>query len=98
PPPSALILPELPEPEPVSSRPVFFKDEGWADCPIFRRQAVGRGVTLRGPLIIEEVDSTTLVLSGQTVRTHRSGSLIVSDETDVATALASAARLESLDG
>jgi N-methylhydantoinase A len=99
PPPSALVLSELPEPEPVSSRPVFFKDDGWVDCPIYRRPALGREVALHGPLIVEEVDSTTLVLSGQGVRTHRSGSLIVTEEPDAGgTALASAASLEAFDG
>jgi N-methylhydantoinase A len=76
-PPPALTLPELDEPRPVASRPVCYKELGWAETPIYRREHLGRGVELSGPLIVEEVDSTTLVLDGQVARTHPSGSLLI---------------------
>jgi N-methylhydantoinase A len=78
-PPPALTLAELDEPRPVDSRPIYFKELGWVETPIYRRERLGRAVELRGPLIVEEVDSTTLVLDGQTARTHPSGSLLIAE-------------------
>jgi N-methylhydantoinase A/oxoprolinase/acetone carboxylase beta subunit len=82
-PPPALTLAELDEPRPVASRPVYFKELAWVETPIYRREHLGRGVELRGPLIVEEVDSTTLVLDGQIARTHPSGSLLILEEEHV---------------
>jgi N-methylhydantoinase A len=96
--PQALVLSELAEPAPVSWRPVYFKEEAWIDCPIYRRPALGRDTALRGPLIVEEVDSTTLVLPGQTVRTHPNGSLIVAEDPHASARLAAAGSLEAVDG
>jgi N-methylhydantoinase A len=76
-PPLALALPELGEPQAAASRQVYSKELGWVDTPIYRREHLGLGVELSGPLIIEEVDSTTLVLDGQVVRTHPYGSLLI---------------------
>jgi N-methylhydantoinase A len=75
--PPAAILAELGEPDPVASRPVYFKEHGWVETPIYRREELGLHVELRGPLIVEEVDSTTLVLDKQVARTHPSGSLLI---------------------
>ncbi len=76
-PPPALTLPELGAPQPVASRPVYFKELGWVETPIYRREHLGRDIELGGPLIVEEVDSTTVVLDGQIVRTHPQGSLVI---------------------
>jgi N-methylhydantoinase A len=51
--------------DPVASRPIYFKDHGYADCPIYRRESLGQGVHLSGPAMIQEMDSTTLVYPGQ---------------------------------
>jgi N-methylhydantoinase A len=75
--PSAVTLPDLGEPQPFASRPVYYKEIGWVETPIYRRELLGIGVELRGPLVVEEVDSTTLVLDGQVVRTHPHGSLLI---------------------
>jgi N-methylhydantoinase A len=77
--PPALALPELEEPRPVAARPVYFKELGWVETPIYRREHLGRGIELAGPLIVEEVDSTTLVLHGQIARTHPTGSLLIAE-------------------
>lgn len=43
-------------------RPVYFAEsEGYVDCPVYDRYALGAGAVVRGPAIIEEVDSTTVV-------------------------------------
>jgi len=76
-PPAPLTLPALGEPRPVATRAVYYKQSGWVETPVYRREELGLGVELPGPLIIEEVDSTTLVLDGQVVRTHAHGSLVI---------------------
>jgi N-methylhydantoinase A len=77
--PPALALPELDKPRPVATRPVYFKELGWVETPIYRREHLGRGIELAGPLVVEEVDSTTLVLHGQVARTHPTGSLLIAE-------------------
>ncbi|HEU5431532.1 MAG TPA: hydantoinase/oxoprolinase family protein [Thermomicrobiales bacterium] len=51
--------------EPVRTRPVHFPGEGFRSTPIFRREALPAGFTTVGPVIVEEVSSTTLVHPGQ---------------------------------
>jgi N-methylhydantoinase A len=97
-PPASLELPELAEPTPASSRPVYLKDLGWVECPIYRREELGRDVVLPGPLIVEEVDSTTLVFDGQVMRTHPTGSLLIGESRDDPSALVAATRLARSDG
>jgi N-methylhydantoinase A len=65
------------DPGPAAKRPVFFKDQGWTDIEIMRRNAIPVGIALAGPLVIEEHDSTVLVLDGQQVRRHETGALIL---------------------
>ena len=43
-------------------RPVYFAEsEGYVDCPVYDRYGLGAGAIVRGPAIIEEIDSTTVV-------------------------------------
>jgi N-methylhydantoinase A len=39
---------------------------GFVDCPLYDRDRLGPGHVLHGPAIVEQMDSTTLVLPGQT--------------------------------
>ena len=39
---------------------------GFVDCPLYDRERLGPGHALHGPAIVEQMDSTTLVLPGQT--------------------------------
>jgi N-methylhydantoinase A len=48
---------------PDAERPVYF-DEGFVDCPIYRRRDLGAGTSLDGPAIVEEFGSTTVVFPG----------------------------------
>jgi N-methylhydantoinase A len=66
-------------PDPVEVRPVYYKDERWVDTPIYRREALPGGAMVDGPAIIEEPDSTTLVLAGQTARVHETASLVLTE-------------------
>jgi len=60
---------------PVSRRPVYFADEGWVETPIYRRDELGVDFEAEGPCVIEEVDSTTIVLPGHRLSTHERGAL-----------------------
>ncbi len=46
-----------------AERPVYF-DEGFVDCPIYRRRDLAAGTSLDGPAIVEEFGSTTVVFPG----------------------------------
>ena len=47
----------------AATRPVFVRD-GFADCPVFQRAALGAGARLAGPLILEEMSATLFVPPG----------------------------------
>ena len=51
------------EPKPVSTRKVFFDGE-WIETEVFWRDDLPAGYKLKGPVIIEEYDSTTVVPPG----------------------------------
>jgi N-methylhydantoinase A len=61
----------------ATSRAVWFDAGGPTECPIVRREQLTAGDELEGPLVIEEVDSTTLVPPGDTLRVHPSGVLVL---------------------
>ena len=77
-----LDLPELPkgerDPKPVARRKVLFDDtEGYLDTPIYDRTKLGAGSMIKGPAIIEQLDSTTVILPGQTAEIERYGNIII---------------------
>jgi len=53
---------------------------GWISAPVYDRSRLGAGAEISGPAVVTQLDSTTLLLPGQTGRVHRLGSLIVTDE------------------
>ena len=71
--PGALILPPLPPapgPSPaaarVGERPVYFDEAGgFVPTPVYRRELLRAGHRLEGPAIVEQMDSTTVLLPGQ---------------------------------
>jgi N-methylhydantoinase A len=58
------MLASGPAPAPAGWRPGFFHDE-WQDVPIYRRDQIPARRLLLGPLVIEQLDSTIVVLPGQ---------------------------------
>jgi N-methylhydantoinase A len=77
-----LDLPELPkgerDPKPVTRRKVLFDDtEGYLDTPIYDRTKLGAGSMIKGPAIIEQLDSTTVILPGQKAEIERYGNIII---------------------
>ena len=53
----------------VGCRKVYFPESGgYVDCPVFDRQKLGVGHLVLGPAIIEQYDTTTVVLPGTCAR------------------------------
>lgn len=50
--------------EPAGHREVYFEDGGWRKTAIYQRTALPVGFTVRGPAVIEQNDTTTLVVPG----------------------------------
>jgi len=74
-------LPELPTgdlPPPRLEREIHFRSHGWLTAPVYRRDELPAGVTIEGPAIVEELDSTTLVVPGQVCRVLPTGILHLS--------------------
>jgi N-methylhydantoinase A len=77
-----LDLPELPkgerDPKPVARRKVLFDEhEGYLDTPIYDRIKLGASAVINGPAVIEQLDSTTVILPGQTAEIERYGNIII---------------------
>ena len=56
-------------------RPVYLDGNWHRDCPVYDRDRLGADATLRGPAIIEEFGSTTVVLPGWSAGVDRWGNL-----------------------
>ncbi len=71
--PAALTLPALPQAPGASpdaaragERPVYFDEAGgFVTTPVYRRERLVAGHALEGPAIVEQMDSTTVILPGQ---------------------------------
>ena len=65
-------------PEPYSEREVYFKElGGFVPTNIFQRRDLRFGHKFRGPAVIEQYDSTVLILSGQSCEIDPFGNLII---------------------
>lgn len=61
-----------------STRPVYFNSEtGFVDTPVYDRTSLPTTATFQGPAVIEERDSTTVVLTGWSVEVDQFGNLLV---------------------
>jgi N-methylhydantoinase A len=64
--------------QPYGSRSVVFHpDEEEAKTPVFRRESLSPSFKTNGPAIIEEAESTTVVLPGWSVRVDENGCLVL---------------------
>ncbi len=62
----------------IGARNVWLADsEGFTECPVYERSRLGAGDTIEGPAIVEQLDSTTLILAGHKAEVHDSGSIII---------------------
>jgi N-methylhydantoinase A len=52
---------------------------GWTDCPVYDRSLLRAGFQIAGPAVVEQMDSTTLVLPGQVARVDPYRNLLLED-------------------
>lgn len=53
----------------VNERPVYLPEAGgWVDCPVYDRSLLRAGCRIVGPAVVDQMDSTTLILPGQSAR------------------------------
>jgi N-methylhydantoinase A len=50
------------------------------DTPVYQRRALARGQAIKGPAIIEERETTIIILPGWTAKVHATGSIMASKE------------------
>ncbi|MGE3994545.1 MAG: hydantoinase/oxoprolinase family protein [Variibacter sp.] len=67
--------------EAIVSRQTMHLAKGSVACPVYDRARLGAGVTVEGPAIITQLDTTTLVLEGQRATTDRVGNLLIVETT-----------------
>jgi len=76
-----LTLPPLGRRRAARARParrrVYFAGAGWRDCACVDRETLGAGALVRGPAIVEQLDSTTVVAPGQRATVDRIGNLVL---------------------
>ncbi|UUZ96649.1 hypothetical protein LJK87_21605 [Paenibacillus sp. P25] len=66
--------------EPSSRREVYFSETeqaGYYSTPVYERSRLAPGDRLAGPVIIEQMDSTILLLPGQTLRVDAYRNLLI---------------------
>ena len=73
--PSPTSLPEGELPPPRALREVRFAGRVGLPTPVFRREDLPAAAVIHGPAVVEELDSTTLVLPGQELRVLPDGIL-----------------------
>ena len=61
----------------LGTRRVWFSD-GWHETPVYAREKLPLDATLEGPAILEQLDCTTVVEPGDTVRQDGLGNLLIS--------------------
>lgn len=53
----------------IDTREMYLPErDGFVACPVFDRERLGPGHELEGPAIVEQMDSTTVILPGQRAR------------------------------
>jgi N-methylhydantoinase A len=60
-------------------RAYFPEATGFVDCPVYDRYRLGPGATFAGPAVVEERESTTVVLPDQTLRVDDQLNLVLED-------------------
>ena len=58
-------------------RPVYLEGAGWVDCAIYDRDRLAGGMTIKGPAVVEEETSATLVPPDRSARVTADHGLII---------------------
>ena len=64
-------------PMPGGTRRTFFAETGFCSCPVFARDELRPGDRLAGPLIVEQMDTTTVVPPGFAMTVDGQGNLVL---------------------
>ncbi|SIT72906.1 hydantoinase/oxoprolinase family protein [Edaphobacillus lindanitolerans] len=62
---------------PKEVRSVYFRNGGWTDVPVYDRETLGAGFEMEGPAIVEEPNTSTLMVKGQRLQVDSYGNLII---------------------
>ncbi len=78
-PPVALAAPAQAAGDPSKgSRPLYLHENGgFVDCPVYDRYRLGIGASVTGPAVIEERETTALLLSGDRAHVDEHGNLVI---------------------
>jgi len=77
-------------------RQVFFAErDGFVDCPIYDRYALGPGAVIEGPSIVEEFDTTTVLHPGYQGTVDQFGNLLLTRAVEASTRAAIDAAMQS---
>ena len=75
------LQPSGSDPVPVSRRPAYFPEVGgFVDTPVYARAELGRDAVITGPGIVEEEESTVVLLPGDKATLDRFGNILVEIE------------------
>lgn len=66
-----------PEPVPIATRKVYFQADQALSTPVFARAALASGHCLSGPAVIDQLDATTLLYPGDTLRVDQAHNLCI---------------------
>lgn len=67
-------------PKPATERSVYFRETGFQQVPVFRRDDLPQGYSGIGPVIIEQMDTTIFVGPGDRFYCEKGGNLIITWE------------------
>jgi len=73
------LAPCGPPADAISAHQTMRLESGSVRCPVYDRTLLGAGARIDGPAIVTQLDSTTLLLPGQTAEMDRFGSLLVTE-------------------
>jgi N-methylhydantoinase A len=60
------------------SRPVYFPEAGgFVDCPVYDRYRLGSGAAVAGPAVVEERETTVVLLPGDRASVDEYGNLVI---------------------
>jgi N-methylhydantoinase A len=61
----------------MEKRRVWFRDDGWRETPVYRREKLPQAAKLAGPAVVEQLDCTTVLEPGDRAESDRFGNLVV---------------------
>jgi N-methylhydantoinase A len=64
-------------PQPTSRRPVWFDADVGVDTPVYERADLPAGFSLKGPAVVEQVDSTVVIPPGTTASVDKYLNIII---------------------